>query len=37
MVAIAIYMYRLYDGGAWSTGCTRVASFDRARGLSGQF
>ena len=24
-------MYRLYDGGAWSTG---VASFDRARGRS---
>ena len=27
-------MYRLYDGGAWTTGCTRVASFDRARGRS---
>ena len=24
----------LYDGRAWSTGCTRVASFDRARGRS---
>ena len=24
----------LYDGGAWSTGCTRVASFDRTRARS---
>ena len=27
-------MYMLYDGGAWSTGCTRVASFDRTRARS---
>ena len=29
-----IYMYMLYYGGEWSTGYTRVVSFDRARGRS---
>ena len=27
-------MYMLYYGGEWSTGYTRVVSFDRARGRS---
>ena len=32
--ALRMYMYMLYYGGEWSTGYTRVVSFDRARGRS---